>query len=231
MTLIRRHIIKPSQLQLDNARESHFYLRCFLSKESCPMPKALIARLDRSISLFKTDSNNVLGVDSNASFGRNKTNAAVVVSNSALPYDACWFLLLAIAGCIPSTSTHSPHASSHHTKSSEMPIKGRIDLGVISPGATTRYSQWIFNQSDSEINVSTVETSCECLTAQISKSQLKIGDKLLIHLTYDGTKEPDFVGELQLEVTLKEGTGKIVGAIVIALEVASLKLMMSDSAN
>ena len=92
-------------------------------------------------------------------------------------------------------------------------------MGVIEQGDSSRISQWIRNQSDHEIQIAKIEKSCECLDVKIVSPQIKPGGRSLIHLSYDGAKEPEFVGGLQIEVTLFNDLGECVGKIEVPVEV------------
>jgi len=96
-------------------------------------------------------------------------------------------------------------------------------LGVVFQGESTRINQWVRNQSDKEIHTAKIEKSCECLDVRLSKSQIASGERVLAHFTYNGTKEPDFVGSLLIEVTFSDENEKNVGRIEVPIEVLSKK--------
>ena len=106
------------------------------------------------------------------------------------------------------------------SKSSEsIPLKAVIDLGVIIQGESTETNRWIVNQSDKPILIAKIERSCECLEVRFPKPDIAPGQKALAQLVYDGAKEPDFKGSLQIEVTLSDETGNKIGVIQVPVEV------------
>lgn len=119
-------------------------------------------------------------------------------------------------GCGTVVSTRE---SNSRTETATFPIQARIDLGVIEQGEFQKFSQWIRNRSDQTIQIAKLETTCDCLEAHISVSQLEASEKALICLSYDATKEPDFVGALQVEIRLINNLGDCVGKIEVPLDV------------
>jgi hypothetical protein len=49
--------------------------------------------------------------------------------------------------------------------------------------------------------------------------QIPAGGRVLAEVLYDGSKEPDFVGSLQIEANLLDDKGQKVGVIQIPIEV------------
>jgi hypothetical protein len=106
-------------------------------------------------------------------------------------------------------------------KSSRLPIEASIELGVIFQASLSNTSRWLTNQSDREIHVAKIEGSCECVDVRLSKSRIASGERVLAQCTYDGTKEPTFVGALAIDVILTNSEGNRIGKIDVSVEVRS----------
>lgn len=131
---------------------------------------------------------------------------------------------LVLIGCAPTTSAPgSVSKESPSNAAAPLPIRATIELGVIVQGGSSRINQWLKNQSDKEIHLTKIETSCDCLGVRLSKTILAPRDRTLACFTYDGSQEPDFVGSLLIEVTFSDGNGLSVGKIEVPVEVLSME--------
>lgn len=131
------------------------------------------------------------------------------------------FVVMAVllAGCEQKTTAPTSPAARRVERTPSLPVEAMIDLGVILQGESSQINQWVRNQSDTQIEVAKVEKSCECLDIRLDKQQFKAGERTLCHLSYDGAKEPDFVGSLQIEITLLAADGQKVGLIQVPVQV------------
>lgn len=100
-----------------------------------------------------------------------------------------------------------------------LPLQGKFDLGVIFQRDSVRMNRWIKNQSDHAVEVTQIEKSCECLEVKLSPTKIGPGERTLAQLHYDGTKEPDFMGSLLIEVKLNDDKGNNVGLVEVPIEV------------
>ena len=101
------------------------------------------------------------------------------------------------------------------------PLMTKLDLGVIVQGKSAALGCWVTNNGKNPVQVSKIESSCDCLTVTLSKQQIAPGEKILVTASYDGAKEAEFVGSLQIEVNLFDDNQTKVGQIEIPIEVIS----------
>ena len=148
-----------------------------------------------------------------------KTNHPLVASRLAFGFLAC-LVLTPMAGCSSNPeSTRASVNSSARPKTESSPIQATIDLGVIYQGESAGTNRWVQNQSDKSIRIEKIETSCECVSLKFSKDEISPGEKILAQVSYNGEKEPDFVGALQIQVTLLDDNRHNVGIIQVPVEV------------
>lgn len=133
-------------------------------------------------------------------------------------------LLMLITGC-PANSgiARSPATSTTNRNTKPLPIQATIDLGVLYQGESAQSNRWITNQSDKPITIGKVQTSCECVNLQFDHQAIEAGEKALAHISYDGTKEPDFIGSLQVQITLTDSQDQTVGIVLVPVEVIPRK--------
>ena len=135
----------------------------------------------------------------------------------------CIWGVLLLGGCRPNGATPQAVQGSEHSAkaSSVLPIQATVNLGVIFQGESSQIKQWLKNHSDKPIRIAQIFTSCECLEVHLSQLEIARGQKVLATFQYDGAKEPDFVGALQIEVTFADSDGNTVGRFNVPLEVVS----------
>jgi hypothetical protein len=104
-----------------------------------------------------------------------------------------------------------------------MPLSTTVDLGVVTQGQSAALKTWIKNQSDHAVQVSRIESSCECLDVRLSPMTIEPGKRALVRCHYDGAREPDFVGSLHIEVQLTDDKGMKIGQIDVPIEVILAK--------
>lgn len=127
---------------------------------------------------------------------------------------------LIIAGCRPNASAPTLPKKSP-LDSSGLQIQASVNLGVLGQGESGRIVQWVRNTSDKKIFITQIEKSCECLEVRLRSMELLPDDRVLAAFIYDGSKEPDFVGSLLIDVKLSDAEGNNVGRIEVAVEVVS----------
>lgn len=148
-----------------------------------------------------------------------KTNHLLVAGRLAFGF-LTYLALTPMAGCSSnSESTRASVNSSAKPQTDASPIQATIDLGVIYQGEPAGTNRWIQNQSNKSIRIEKIETSCECVNLKFSKEEISPGEKVLAHVSYDGAKEPDFVGALQIQVTVLDDNRHNVGIIQVLVEV------------
>ncbi|WP_029247333.1 DUF1573 domain-containing protein [Schlesneria paludicola] len=138
------------------------------------------------------------------------------------PFVILLLLSLLTAGCSQnqvSDTIAANHGASSRQTSDKSPLKLAVDLGVVFQGEETRYKHWIKNQSDRAVTVHKLNTSCECLTANLSHTQFAAHDRAMVSLTYDGNREPEFTGSLAVSVELHDSEGGRLGEITASIEV------------
>jgi hypothetical protein len=127
-----------------------------------------------------------------------------------------------MSGCMDRAALSSNAASGVASKAPiSLPIHATVDLGVIIQGESVQTNRWIRNQGDKPIRIAKIEKSCECVDLKIIQSEIQPGEKAFVQISYDGAKEPDFTGALQIEVTLLEDSGQSLGSIQVPVEVVS----------
>lgn len=127
---------------------------------------------------------------------------------------------ITISGCsgnVPAPAGHA--AQANQPRMNKLPIEAKIDLGVIFSTESVVTNRWIRNQSDKPIHIAKVEKSCECIDLKLADFSLEPGKKVLAQVSYDGGKEPDFLGGLDIELTLLDEQGQKIGRINVPVEV------------
>ena len=69
------------------------------------------------------------------------------------------------------------------------------------------------------VRIGRIESSCECLTVDLGQSAVEPGERVLAEFRYDGSKEPDFVGSLMIEVEVWDDADARVGTFDVSVEV------------
>ena len=127
-------------------------------------------------------------------------------------------IVTSMMGCkdkgVPPVRNSSPQISK-----STFPLQTNVDLGVVVQGNSVELRKWIRNDTESAIQIAEAKSSCECLTVKFSQKQVDAKGKVLVHLHYDGAKEPHFTGSLLIEVEILDDQKKKVGQIDVPIEV------------
>lgn len=149
---------------------------------------------------------------------------AITLRTRSLFKQSCLIGTLIVVGCTLNTSPSPSVRTENSTIApSSLPISAIVELGVVVQGKSSQINQWIQNRSNDEIHATTIEKSCGCLEVRLSKSRMAPGERVLGHFSYDGEKEPEFVGSLVIEVGFSDANGKKVGKTEVLVEVIKRK--------
>ncbi|MBS0202540.1 MAG: DUF1573 domain-containing protein [Planctomycetes bacterium] len=124
-----------------------------------------------------------------------------------------------LLGCTSPTAPPVPQRDGTAPVATGYPVQATIELGVVKQGESARLSVWVTNKGTQAVEATTLKTSCECLSIELSQPKIGAGERVLAHAHYDGAKEPDFVGSLHIEVELLDPAGKKIGEIAVPIEV------------
>ncbi len=136
-------------------------------------------------------------------------------------------LMLAVAGCggrggpgLNRAGALSA-AEGRDGRSSLPLIPSEVDpnLGKVAPGSQKSRVIWLTNQSTAPVEIVEIETSCECLRAELPERTLAPGQKVEGRLELDLRKEPQFLGNLGIIVTGRGKTGETVFAMEVHVAV------------
>ncbi|MDB5342744.1 MAG: hypothetical protein JWP89_1121 [Schlesneria sp.] len=132
------------------------------------------------------------------------------------------FILTATAGCMDQVDPTAKLETGHQERrQSTLPLQATIDLGVIVQGKSVETNRWIRFQSDKPIRITKIEKSCECIDVKFPQMKILPGEKILAHISYDGAKEPEFVGSLEIEVKLFDEKNDQIGLLKLPVEIIS----------
>lgn len=94
-----------------------------------------------------------------------------------------------------------------------------IDLGVLRQGELFRYRVWLRNDSPIAMAIERFNSSCECVSFQLSENRISASGRELLTLVFDGELAPEFVGNLAISASAEDDAGKVLGRLRIAVEV------------
>jgi hypothetical protein len=96
------------------------------------------------------------------------------------------------------------------------PSVQKIDLGLVQQRTQKNLTFTLTNSGPTEINVSTIRTSCDCLSVEVGARSIQSGDTIEVTLFLDLGKEPNFAGALAIEVEGFQMSGqKLFGLTVL----------------
>lgn len=140
--------------------------------------------------------------------------------NCLTTYFAIFVVVCFVTGCNNSrTPAQQSEKADNTKKQSAYPIQAQIDLGVLIQGESAVTHRWIKNSSEKPVTIAKVDKSCDCVDLVPAESEIAPNQRALAKITYDGAKEPDFVGSLQVELKLLESDGTQIGLVQIPIEV------------
>jgi hypothetical protein len=94
-----------------------------------------------------------------------------------------------------------------------------LDLGVVSQRGQKQETVWLTNGTNEPVEVAGVQTSCPCLKVDIKQRLIGALEKVSARVLLDLAGEPDFVGNLGIDVNGVKDTGKIAFAFVVNVQV------------
>lgn len=96
-----------------------------------------------------------------------------------------------------------------------------LDMGVVPQGGRKQCDFWLSNAGDHAMEVTEIETSCDCLTIELPNRIFPPGQKVAGHALLDLRREPHFKGKLGIDVRGKGKLGQVVFTMVINVAVDS----------
>lgn len=85
-----------------------------------------------------------------------------------------------------------------------------LSLGELDAGRTADGVLVLKNAFDQPVTVTSVATSCPCLTTSPPSFRIEAHDQRELKVTFDSAEEPDFRGGLSIDVTGSDASGKTV---------------------
>jgi len=126
--------------------------------------------------------------------------------------------LLAASGCSgPAGSAGEP--THHSPKTLLTPSATTIDLGIVPQAGREQETFSLTNCGTKPVEISKIETSCDCLDIRLSRRVIGPSEKLLATTSLDLSKEPNFLGGLAIEVKGLTGSGDPAFSIVVDVTV------------
>lgn len=132
---------------------------------------------------------------------------------------SCILVISNLIGCQDSGANPKTAINGAGLTPGKLPVTSAVDLGVVFQGESARLNTWVKNQGDRVIRVNKLERSCDCLIVNFFKTEIAPGDRVLVQFHYDGSKEPDFIGGLMIEVAMMDDKDVKVGQIEVSLDV------------
>ena len=94
-----------------------------------------------------------------------------------------------------------------------------LDLGTISPGSPAPGSLRLVNPSAQTWRVAQVESSCPCLRVSPGRFEVSPGQSITLEVVCDLRSEPDFRGDLLIEVNGLQANGGVLCTAQVAVAV------------
>lgn len=101
------------------------------------------------------------------------------------------------------------------------PSSKTIDLGIVPQAGREQETFALVNPGTEPVEISKFETSCECLEIDLLRREIGPSEKVLARAMLDLGKEPQFLGNLGIEVKGLTGAGKTAFSIVVQVSVRS----------
>jgi len=104
----------------------------------------------------------------------------------------------------------------------------RIDLGALQPATSLTHVVRVRNSSNTDAHLTGFRTSCECATIVPSHLSVKAGSDELCELIVDMRNEPNFTGQLGIEVDGYDESAKTILRLLALLDVRPANPGISD---
>ncbi len=151
-----------------------------------------------------------------------------------------WFILLFDVAAVASLWVWSPndHSSRQHLSAAlclsllpaaalfglagiprDQTLFAEIDLGDIVRGGLKQQAFQCHNDSDALVEVAVIETSCPCASIRLERTGVPAGQLLAGNVTLDLRQEPDFVGNLAIDLKGLTRDGQTAFRLVIRARV------------
>lgn len=101
----------------------------------------------------------------------------------------------------------------------------RLSLGVIAAGQKAQATLGVTNLTQQPVVADRIETSCPCLKVTPSSIRLAPGETTMLTIDFDSSSEPEFRGELGVDVT-----GYVDGSVVFRTQ-TSLRVVTGPCAD
>lgn len=115
-------------------------------------------------------------------------------------------LVAAVSGAVAVSRLQPPRTSGERVP---VPSPEAIDLGKLPPRTRVEKVIPIRNATDSPLEVATIRTTCPCLTIHINEPIIPPSGTVSAHAVLDLRDEPNFTGDLGIEVTATTEGGKV----------------------
>lgn len=103
---------------------------------------------------------------------------------------------------------------------SVLAVHGDVSLGLLETGQDGGEAVWVVNTSNSKVEISAIEPSCECVEVRLAKMSWAPGERVMANVKYNGAGDASFVGAMRVEVGLFNGTSRV-GRVMVSVEVLS----------
>jgi hypothetical protein len=130
---------------------------------------------------------------------------------------------LSLARSVLPSSYERSHARGVVTGArSHIPVEVSPDpvaLGRIPSGTSAESSLTIYNSLPQSLCIKRIETSCPCVTVGTGSMLVASSERKVVAVRYDPSEDPDFVGDLSVDVTALGATDEVVFRVRVDLEV------------
>ena len=130
--------------------------------------------------------------------------------------------LLAAVGCDGQGAANPTPPRSDTAVPPSLPLvlsESVLNLGDVPAGGQKQGEFWLTNRTAAPVEVSEIETSCDCLTIDLKNRVLSPGQKVVGKALLDLRREPGFTGTLSIDVTGKGQSGQVVFTLAVKVAV------------
>ena len=130
--------------------------------------------------------------------------------------------LLICCGCSSPVEPQQDTRSAMKPPSSNFPLRAEpsvLLLGMLKPGDSSEASARIRNTSQVPHSVDRIVTSCPCVSSSASTFSLGSGEDCVITLKFDSREEPEFRGNLTVEVMGKSRDDELLFQLLVRVRI------------